>query len=29
MDTLKANLIHVVSDTMQPDKIALWVKDVK
>ena len=25
MDTLKANLIGVVSDTMQPDKIALWV----
>jgi hypothetical protein len=29
METLKANLIGVVSETMQPDKIALWVKDVK
>jgi hypothetical protein len=26
MATLQANLIHVVSDTMQPDKIALWVR---
>jgi hypothetical protein len=25
--TLQANLIGVVSDTMQPDKIALWVKE--
>jgi hypothetical protein len=27
VQTLSANLIGVVSDTMQPDKIALWVKD--
>jgi hypothetical protein len=26
IDTLKANLINVVSETMQPDKIALWIK---
>jgi len=25
METLKANLINVVSETMQPDKIALWI----
>jgi hypothetical protein len=25
MDTLKANLLHVVNETMQPNKIALWV----
>jgi hypothetical protein len=27
METLKANLVGVVSDTMQPAKIALWVKE--
>jgi uncharacterized protein YeeX (DUF496 family) len=29
MATLQANLIGVVSETMQPDKIALWVKGNK
>jgi putative effector of murein hydrolase LrgA (UPF0299 family) len=27
METLKANLIGVVNDTMQPTKIALWVRE--
>jgi hypothetical protein len=27
IETLKANLVNVVSDTMQPTKIALWVKE--
>jgi hypothetical protein len=27
METLKANLIGVLDDTMQPTKIALWVKE--
>ncbi|KXK16298.1 MAG: diguanylate cyclase and metal dependent phosphohydrolase [Chloroflexi bacterium OLB15] len=26
IETLKANLLSVISDTMQPEKIALWVK---
>jgi hypothetical protein len=29
METLKANLIGVLEDTMQPTKIALWVKEEK
>ncbi|MBW4436326.1 MAG: hypothetical protein KME04_04290 [Pleurocapsa minor GSE-CHR-MK-17-07R] len=27
METLKENLVGVVSETMQPDKIALWVRE--
>ncbi|MBW4436324.1 MAG: hypothetical protein KME04_04280 [Pleurocapsa minor GSE-CHR-MK-17-07R] len=27
METLKSNLVGVVSETMQPNKIALWVKE--
>jgi hypothetical protein len=27
METLKSNLVGVVNDTMQPDKIALWIPD--
>jgi hypothetical protein len=29
METLKANLIGVVSETMQPTQVRLWVKEVK
>jgi hypothetical protein len=27
MDTLKANLIGVVNDTMQPTRVRLWIKE--
>jgi hypothetical protein len=28
METLKANLVGVVSETMQPTQVRLWVKEI-